>query len=63
MNEPTNPPLKITLKRIEITICSACLDGIGKECHTPGCALFLHSVSLPIDSLLYDELETIEVEQ
>jgi hypothetical protein len=50
------------LKRIEITICEACLAGEGEECHTPGCALMLHSVSLPIDSLLYDELDTIEID-
>jgi hypothetical protein len=41
------------LKRILIWICEACLDGIGEQCHTPGCALFLHSVDLPIDKRLY----------
>lgn len=41
------------LKKIEITICEACLDGIGSECHTPGCALCLHKVDLPIDINLY----------
>lgn len=33
---------------IEITICRACLDGEGDECHTPECALYLHRVDLPI---------------
>jgi len=31
------------LKRIVITLCEACLKGEGEECHTPGCALFLHN--------------------
>lgn len=29
-------------------LCEACIDGEGEECHTPGCALWLHSVDLPI---------------
>jgi hypothetical protein len=41
------------LKKIEITICQACLDGVGSECHTPGCALWLHKVDLSIDPNLY----------
>jgi hypothetical protein len=41
------------LKTIEITICEACLEGKGQECHTPGCALWLHKVDLPIDKNLY----------
>lgn len=31
------------IKKIEIALCQACLDGKGDECHTPGCALFLHN--------------------
>lgn len=46
------------LKRIEIAICEACLDGVGSECHTPGCALWLHRVDLPI----HPELYTVVVE-
>ena len=42
------------LKTIKITICQDCLDGKGQECHTPGCALWLHSVDLPIDERLYE---------
>ena len=45
------------LKRIEITICEGCLNGYGSECHTPGCALFLHKVDLAIDSNLYRIIE------
>jgi hypothetical protein len=39
----------IRLKLIAITICEPCLKGDGEECHTPGCALWLHAVDLPID--------------
>lgn len=42
------------LKHIKIIICEACLDGKGQECHTPGCALFLHRVDLPIHPELYE---------
>ena len=45
------------LKTIKITICQDCLDGKGQECHTPGCALFLHSVDLSIDKNLYEVIE------
>lgn len=48
------------LKKIEITICEACLEGRGKECHTPGCALFLHIVDLPIDPGMYEVIEETE---
>lgn len=41
------------VKYIAIRICEACLNGEGEECHTPGCALFLHKVDLPIDPRLY----------
>jgi hypothetical protein len=41
------------IKVIEIPICEACLNGIGEECHTPGCALFLHRVDLPFNSCTY----------
>jgi hypothetical protein len=51
------------LKRINILICEACLDGKGQECHTPGCALFLHAVDLPIIPELYEIIEVIEVKE
>lgn len=47
-------PKDIQLKHIKIWICQMCLDGKGEECHTPGCALYLHAVDLPIDSRLYE---------
>jgi hypothetical protein len=45
------------LRTIKITICQACLDGEGHECHTPGCALFLHSVDLPINKEQYEIID------
>lgn len=44
------------VKTIEITICDLCLGGVGSECHTPECALFLHRVDLPIHPELYREV-------
>jgi hypothetical protein len=49
------------LKTIEIMICEACLDGIGEECHTAGCALWLHRVDLPIDPLVYTVKEEFDL--
>ncbi len=46
----------IMLKEVVITICQPCLSGEGEECHTPGCALFLHSVDLPFNDDLYTVL-------
>lgn len=48
------------IKRIIINICEPCLKGEGKECHTPGCALFLHKVDLPIHEELYEVLNEYE---
>lgn len=50
-------PEKETLRTIMITICQPCLDGVKSECHTPGCALFLHRVDLPIHPELYTVIE------
>jgi hypothetical protein len=50
--------IRMKLKTIEIMICEACLDGIGEECHTPGCALWLHRVDLPI----FPEVYTVKAE-
>ena len=43
---------KIIMKTLNLQICNDCIKGIGEECHTPGCALFLHAVDLPIDERL-----------
>jgi hypothetical protein len=28
---------------VTIVLCGQCLDGIGGECHTPGCAMWMKS--------------------
>ena len=45
------------LKKIIITICEDCLNGIGEMCHNPGCALCRHKVDLPIPPEMYEVLE------
>lgn len=52
----------IPLRHIAVTICQACIDGTGQECHTPGCALWLHRVDLPIDERLIEDLPAHPVE-
>ena len=42
------------IKRVILNICKPCLNGEGQECHTPGCALYMHSVDLPINQELYE---------
>lgn len=40
---------------VKINLCELCLQGAGEECHTPGCALFLHnSPGLPIAPEMYE---------
>ena len=46
----------IPVRRVIINLCQACIDGVGQECHTPGCALFLHSVDLPIGEELIEDV-------
>lgn len=47
------------LKLVKIWLCEACLNGEGKECHTPGCALWMHnSPGYPIMPELYEVLKT-----
>lgn len=29
------------LNRVEMVVCDGCLDGVGGECHVPGCALWM----------------------
>lgn len=52
----------MTIKRVVIDICEACLDGLGQECHTPECALFLHAVDLPIHKGMITVLDSWESE-
>ncbi len=52
------------IKKIEIWLCELCLNGEGEECHTPGCALFLHdSPGHPIIRELYKILEEHEYKE
>lgn len=41
------------IKVVTMHICEACLDGVGQECHTPECAMWLHSVDLPFQEGTY----------
>jgi hypothetical protein len=57
--EQVNPPTitpdtgEYELVTVQMTICRPCLDGVGSECHTPGCALWMHRVDLPIRPEFY----------
>lgn len=43
---------------VQIRLCELCLNGEGRECHTPGCALWLHdSPGFPIMPELYEIIE------
>jgi hypothetical protein len=48
------------VRYVKVRICQACIDGEGRECHTPECALFLHSVDLPIYEELIDDVTPAE---
>ena len=38
-----------------IQICDACLDGVGGECHTPGCVLWINRApDIPIRKMILD---------
>ena len=32
---------KIKLEQVACNICNFCLDGVGGECHTPGCLFWM----------------------
>lgn len=58
-NETMKTETEPKVKTVRIRLCEACLNGEGQECHTPGCALFLHnSPGHPIMPELYEELPT-----
>lgn len=56
MMEPSDEALEY----VALQICTACIDGIGDECHTPGCALWIHHVDLPIDRGVLTSVAEIE---
>lgn len=40
---------------VQLRLCEGCLLGVGAECHTPGCVLWLHdSPGMPIHPELYE---------
>ena len=46
--EVTHDP-EIPVHLVQLNLCEPCLDGVGGECHTPGCSLFLHTApDLPV---------------
>ena len=47
------------VKEYAIYLCQECIDGIGQECHTSGCALFLHTVDFQIHREDLTEIEPI----
>lgn len=50
------------LKLVKIWLCEACLNGEGEECHTPGCALWIHSSpGHPIIPELYEVLNEFTI--
>lgn len=50
----------MNIKRVEMLVCEACLDGVGDECHTPGCAMFMHRVDLPFHADSYRTVDAFE---
>lgn len=40
-------------------ICEPCIKGDGSECHTPGCALWLHRVDLPMHPELAVDVDAL----
>lgn len=53
MSDQPNP----IVHRVAINLCEPCLNGEGKECHTPECAAFLHAVDLPFYKESYEILD------
>jgi hypothetical protein len=58
---PELRPEKTKLHHVKMWICEHCLQGVGRECHTPCCALYLHTPpGHPITPELYEILQTVE---
>ena len=46
--EVTHDP-EIPVRLVQLRLCDPCLDGVGGECHTPGCSLWINRApDLPI---------------
>lgn len=39
--EVTHEP-EIPVRLVQLWLCDPCIDGVGEECHTPGCSLWLN---------------------
>lgn len=37
----SHPDAEIVLTEVKLTLCSLCLNGMGGQCHVPGCALWM----------------------
>lgn len=35
-------PSEPVLHHVEVSVCQMCLDGVGGECHTPGCVFWMN---------------------
>ncbi len=54
---------EMRMKLVKIWLCEACLNGEGKECHSPGCALWMHdSPGHLIMPELYEVLKEYDVD-
>ena len=43
------------LREVTLTLCEACIEGAGGECHTPGCALWMNRApDVPIQQAAYE---------
>lgn len=60
----TNKVNEWAVHRYAIYLCDACIQGIGQQCHSPGCALFLNRCpDIPVHVLPYGlcaQIDTIE---
>jgi hypothetical protein len=36
------------VRTVTLNLCEPCINGVGEECHTPACDLYLHAVDIPI---------------
>jgi hypothetical protein len=41
------PEPEIPVQIVQLWMCDPCLDGVGDECHTPGCSLWMHNAPRP----------------
>lgn len=39
-----NVQTEVVLRHVEFDVCDLCLQRVGNECHTPGCAFWMNDV-------------------